>query len=199
MIGIGLAAFFAQNPPSIPIERDDEAYARYIVHQMPPGLAGLALAAVFAAAMSTLSSSLNSSAAAVVSDFGRAPGQAGDPSTDLRQLRYVRLLTVVFGVTQAGLAMLASLISTSVVMDALAVAGFVAGVLLGVFALGTLTRQTGQGAALFGMINGVVVLSIVKFQTDVAWPWYAIIGGATTFIAGWAAGQFTHSSDATPR
>lgn len=195
VIGIALAAFFAQNPPSVPIAKGDEAYAYYIVHHMPPGLAGLALAAVFAAAMSTLSSSLNSSAAAVVNDFRRTDVRETEFSTDRRQLRLVRLLTVVFGLIQAGLALVAALISTSVVMDALAIAGFVAGVLLGVFALGTLTRRTSQRAALCGMIAGLVVLAGVKFQTNVAWPWYAIIGATTTFLTGWVTARFVFPLD----
>jgi len=185
LIGIGLAAFFAQYPPAEAIEKGDAAYAEYIVHHMPTGLAGLALAAVFAAAMSTLSSSLNSSAAALISDFGQAA------STDqVHRMRRVRWLTVMFGMIQAGLAIVAAELSSSVVMDALAIAGFTAGTLLGVFALGTFTTRAGQGAAICGMLAGLLVLTGVKFFTNIAWPWYAIIGGATTFGVGALCGLF---------
>jgi solute:Na+ symporter, SSS family len=231
-IGVGLAAFFAEYPPSPPIERPDRAYARYIVANMPAGLAGLALAAVFAAAMSTLSSSLNSSAAALISDFGGAPqarsrrqqtslrrqpgdtpsggtlsstadGPASAPSSeteavadademsDARQMRRVRWLTVMFGGIQAALAIAAADLSESIVMDALAIAGFTAGTLLGVFALGTFTKRAGETAAVGGMLAGLAVLTGVKFFTSIAWPWYAIIGGATTFGVGTLIGRFT--------
>src|SRR5690606_26585770 len=170
-------AFFAEYPPSPPIDSRDTAYARYIVENMPVGLAGLALAAVFAAAMSTLSSSLNSSAAALISDFGKASPrrQSGDTTTggrvssaadgpaspvsselepitdldetsDARQMRRVRWLTVMFGGIQAALAIAAADLTKSVVLDALAIAGFTAGTLLGVFALGTFTKPTGATA-----------------------------------------------------
>jgi solute:Na+ symporter, SSS family len=242
MIGVGLAAFFAQYPPSPPIAKGDTAYARYIVEQMPVGLAGLALAAVFAAAMSTLSSSLNSSAAALISDFGFAPqasprrqsgdtfaagGRVGseangpadaasreievvaDPgeTSDARQMRRVRWLTVMFGGIQAALAIGAANLSTSIVMDALAIAGFTAGTLLGVFALGTFTKRAGETAAVGGMLVGLLVLTFVKFLTKendagetvavIAWPWYAIIGGATTFGVGALIGHFAPLSPKT--
>ena len=69
-IGVGLACFFAQFPPRVPIASGDKAFALFIVGQMPAGLVGLTLAAVFAAVMSTLASSLNSSAAVAINDFG---------------------------------------------------------------------------------------------------------------------------------
>ena len=189
-IGIGLSAFFSHFPPPEPIDKGDEAYAAYIVDHMPTGLAGLALAAVFAAAMSTLSSSLNSSAAAFVNDFLQHSGQTAALGADRNQLRTVRILTVVFGLLQALLAFAASFISRSVVMDALAIAGLIAGPLLGVFSLGMMTERISQRAALCGMATGLGVLGVIKLQTAVAWPWYAVIGGATTFVTGWLVSQF---------
>lgn len=183
LIGVGLAAFFAQYPPGETIEKGDAAYARYIARHMPPGVAGVTLAAVFASAMSTLSSSLNSSAAALVGDFGGSSND--DPAAAGRRLAFSRVLTVVFGIVQAGLALAAARMSRSVVDDALAIASFVAGPMLGVFALGVFTRRTVGWQAVSGMAGGLAVLGYVKFGTDVAWPWYALIGSATTFAVGW--------------
>ncbi len=183
LIGVGLAAFYAEHPPVEPIARGDAAYVEYIVRQMPRGIAGLVLAAVFAAAMSTLSSSLNSSAATLVSDF--SDPSDGSPATARRRLALSRAFTVVFGIIRAVLAIVAARLSQSVVMDALAIAGFASGVMLGVFCLGQFTRRPGQWAAVAGMLAGLMVLSFVKFQTTIAWPWYALIGSVTTFIVGW--------------
>jgi SSS family transporter len=185
LIGVGLAAFFTQYPPSDGelIDKGDAAYASYIAYHMPSGLAGVTLAAVFASAMSTLSSSLNSSAAAMAGDFGGADD--GDSQSAHRRLARTRVLTVVFGVIQAGLALGAALVSESVVNDALAIASFIAGPMLGVFALGVFTRKTDTRTAVCGMCTGLAVLAVVRFQTDVAWPWYALIGSTTTFAVGW--------------
>jgi Na+/proline symporter len=191
LLGVALACFFEQFPPETAIEKGDEALAAFIVAHMPIGLAGVTLAAVFAAAMSTLSSSLNSSATAAVNDFGPLLGTAEMSPT--RRVGMCRMLTIVFGLIQVAVAIGAHYYSKSVVdddmaisvvNDALAIAGFVAGILLGIFSLGVLTEWVRQRAALFGMMGGVAVVSYVKFGTDVAWPWYTVVGAVSTFVFG---------------
>lgn len=177
-LGIALAAFYDRQASRPVFNRSDEVFATFIVEQMPAGLVGLMLAAVFSAAMSTLSSSLNSSAGAVVNDFLK---NVGTPGT---QLRLTRVLTLVFGVVQIGLAIAAIQLERSVIDNALAIAGFSSGILVGVFALGVLTRRVGQVSAMLGMIEGTLVLCMVKFWTPIAWPWYAPIGAAATFAFG---------------
>ncbi len=187
-LGIALAAYYARQTNAVRFERSDEVFATFIVHQMPVGLVGLMLAAVFSAAMSTLSSSLNSSAGAVVNDFLK---DIGSPRT---QLRLSRILTLVFGILQIGLAIAAIQLERSVIDNALAVAGFSSGILVGVFALGVLTRHVGQLSAMIGILEGTLVLCMVKFWTPVAWPWYAPIGAAATIGFGLIA-AITFDSD----
>ena len=174
VLGIALAAFYAGQGGAVRFSRSDEVFATFIVQQMPVGLVGLMLAAVFSAAMSTLSSSLNSSAGAVVNDFLKNVGSSRT------QLKLSRLLTLVFGVLQIGLAIAAIQLERSVIDNALAIAGFSSGILVGVFALGVLTRHVGQVSAMLGMLEGTLVLCMVKFWTPIAWPWYAPIGAAAT-------------------
>ncbi|MEZ6053096.1 MAG: sodium:solute symporter [Planctomycetaceae bacterium] len=188
LIGVALALFFAEHPPSGTIDRGDAAYIEYIVRHMPSGLAGLVLASVFAAAMSTLSSSLNSSAATLVGDFSRPSD--GSSAVENQRLQLSRGFTIIFGVIQAGLAIVAAQLSQSVVLDALAIAGFTAGVMLGVFSIGLFIRRAGQSAAVLGMIAGLAVLGVVKFQTLIAWPWYPLIGSLTTVFTSWALSWF---------
>ena len=69
LIGVGLWAFYQLSPPAVPFERLDRVFARFILDNIPVGLLGLLLGAIFAAAMSTLSSSLNSCATAAANDF----------------------------------------------------------------------------------------------------------------------------------
>lgn len=179
LIGVGLAAFYADGPAdSAP--RQGEAFITFIVDRMPVGLVGLTVAAVFSAAMSTLSSSLNSSAGAVITDL--LPRQ----ESAARDLRRTRLLTLFFGILQTGIAVAAARtdVDRTVVNDVLAVAGFSSGILTGVFALGVFTKRVGQCSAMSGMITGAVVLCVVKFGTSIAWPWFSLIGAATTFCAG---------------
>ena len=192
VLGIALAAFYATQPNSPKFDRSDEVFATFIVQKMPVGMVGLMLAAVFSAAMSTLSSSLNSSAGAVVNDFLK------DVGTARTQLRLSRLLTLVFGVLQIGLAIAAIQLERSVIDNALAIAGFSSGILVGVFALGVLTQRVGQMSAMIGMLEGTMVLCMVKFWTPIAWPWYAPIGAAATISFGLIASMaFDSDRDAT--
>ncbi|MEE3368926.1 MAG: sodium:solute symporter [Planctomycetota bacterium] len=182
LLGVGLACFYAQVSPETTFDRNDEVFATFIVEHLPVGLIGITLAAVFAAAMSTLSSSLNSSATAVLNDL-YLPRVGSDLSAG-QLLNTSRRFTILFGLLQIGIGIGASYLSDSVVSNALAIAGFTAGILLGVFGLGVLTRRVNQTGAFAGMVTGVVVLTIVKFMTPVAWPWYAIIGAIATYGTG---------------
>jgi SSS family solute:Na+ symporter len=187
LLGVALACYYT-TINSQTFERNDEVFAAFIVDHLPVGLVGITLAAVFAAAMSTLSSSLNSSAAAAVSDFYE-PWVARDQREVApgRLLSASRRFTILFGILQIVIGIGASYVSASVVGDALAIAGFTAGILLGVFALGVFTRYAHQRGVLVGMVVGIAVLTFVKFGTSVAWPWFAIIGSVTTFASGYIA------------
>lgn len=193
-VGVGLAVFYRHHVVGGEITKDF-VFADFIVNEMPAGwgLIGLLLASVFAAAMSTLSSSLNSSATAVIQDWVRS--KRHDPQ---RQLQLTRMFTVVFGIIQIGIGIAAIQWSRSVVDDALAIAGFSAGVLLGVFSLGILTRRPDQIDAIVGMLGGILTLLWIKYHPlcyefagwapptwKLAWPWWPVVGAVTTFLVGW--------------
>jgi Na+/proline symporter len=155
------------------------------------------LAAVLSAAMSTLSSSLNASASAVLNDFW-IPLSSRQLSQS-QQVRLSRLLTLGFGALQAIIAIQAARLDKSVVDSALTIAGFSAGILLGIFSLGILSGRAGQGAALIGAAAGLLVLLLVQFSPllngpVIAWPWLALIGASTTFAVGLLVSEATGSS-----
>jgi Na+/proline symporter len=140
--------------------------------------------------MSTLSSSLNSSSAAAVSDF-YVPATQGR-RTDRHYLMMSRLLTAVFGVVQTIVAIAAISLSSRVVDEVLGIASFTNGLILGVFLLGTFTSRVGQRAAFAGILAGAALMLAVKLQTTVSWQWYVLIGSVTTFAAGWLISQVIH-------
>jgi len=200
-IGVELACYFAQHPnPAVADLKLDRVFPYFIVHHFPrnTGLIGLMLAAILS---SNLSSSLSASAAAVVNDF-YLPWCKQPPSGGA-QLALTRGVTVAFGVLQIGLGILAERVSsredTTVVSAALAIASFVFGLLLGVFALGVLTRRASQVGALAGLGFGLVLLLFLLFGLPpltvsppdlpkgikVAFPWFAVIGAGSTFVVGY--------------
>jgi SSS family transporter len=192
IIGVMLFVYYTQHAPAEIAEftRDgrlmtDRIFPYFIVRHLPPGLVGLVLAAIFAAAMSTLSSSLNSSSAAAVTDFYVPATDAR--RTDAHYLRASRGFTLVFGIMQMAVAIVAIWLSSRVVDEVLGIASFTNGLVLGVFLLGTLTTRVDQRAAFIGILGGAAVMLWVKVFTGVSWQWYVLIGSLTTFALGWGA------------
>lgn len=193
-IGVALYVFFGEFPPADPLTKPDQAFSRFIVSELPVGIKGMVVAAIFASAMGVLSGSLNASASTLINDLYRPI--SGD-TDETRLVRLSKLATIAFGVVQASVAWWATGLQASVVDNALAIAGFTTGILLGLFLLGNLTKDVGQGAALLGMAAGVAAVTFAKFGVPavwpdvqpLAWPWFALLGSATTFFVGLAAGR----------
>lgn len=179
LIGVGLYAFYQAFPPTVAFDRPDRVFVRFILEELPTGMVGLVIGAVFAAAMSTLSGSLNSSATAAVADFYRPIFRPDASSAEL--LRATRLLTLGFGLVQILVAFGGPLVSRTVVESVLTIAGFTTGIILGVFFLGIFAPRVGQSAALAGLALGLATIGAVAFGTRLAWPWYTLVGSLATF------------------
>lgn len=190
LLGVLLWAFYQQQPPAQPFQKGDAVFIDFLVHHLPAGVKGIVLGAVFAAAMSTLSGSLNSSASALVNDIllPLRGGNAGDPSA----FRLARWATLLFGVLQIGVG-ISGLGGGSVIDQVLAIAAFTTGILLGLFFLALLGDGTTPGAAIAGLLTGVLVTSFLQFGLPhlsdfrLAYPWFALVGAGTTFLGGVAA------------
>ena len=185
LIGVMLYVFYQKAGP-LPAEvaaKADRVFPHFIVTQLPNGLIGLVVAAIFAAAMSTLSGSLNSLSAAAVTDFYR-PLFAPDKS-DRHYLNVSRVLTALWGVVQIAVAMIAIAMQGRGVDAVLAVASFTNGPVLGLFLLSALTRRVGPKGALAGVITGIACMAFVWLQLKISWQWYVLIGSLITFGAGY--------------
>jgi SSS family transporter len=165
--------------------QSDRIFPHFIVHHLPQGLVGLVIAAIFAAAMSTLSGSLNSSAATAMADF-YIPAFA---RSDAHYLSVSRWMTAGWGVVQIAVALAAIQFSNRVVDEVLGIASFTNGIILGVFLLGTFAPAVRQRSAFVGIVVGTAVMLVVKGLQLTSWQWYVLIGSATTFAAGWLAAR----------
>jgi len=187
LVGLGLWAFYEGRA----FERSDEIFAFFIVEQLPPGVTGLLIAGVFAAAMSSLSSSINSLASASAYDFW-APlrGLAGDEGRILRAGKAFTLLWAALLIGGAVVFIPLSQTTTAVEM-ALGIASVVYGGLLGAFGLGVLAERADQRSVVIGMAAGIGTVTAIwlAIPEKVAWPWFALIGTAVTFAVGWALGR----------
>ena len=181
LIGTYLFAFYQLSPPAEPFASNDQVFARFIVEELPIGLAGLVIAAVFAAAMSTLSSSMSSIASAVTLDF--LGGEEGDSD---RALRVSRLATAAAAVSLAGVAWLAQEWG-SVLEAGLTITSVTFGGVLGVFLLAALGARASSAVITFAMLAGQVVALLVQQTSDLAWTWLTPAGAAVTLSVGMVA------------
>jgi SSS family solute:Na+ symporter len=187
LVGLGLWAFYG----GAPFERSDEIFARFIVEELPAGVTGLLIAAVFAAAMSSLSSSINSLASASAYDFW-APA-VGAEKDEGRILRAGKAFTLVWAALLVGGAILFIPLSrqAAAVEVALAVASLVYGGLLGAFALGVLSRRADARSVTLAVAAGIGTVTLIWAfaRAEVAWPWFVLIGSLVTFAVGVLAGR----------
>lgn len=183
IIGIMLFVYYKFYPLETPLEKTDEIFPIFIVHRLPHGVAGLVIAAIFAAAMSNLSGSLNSLASTTVLDFYKP--FLGKDRSDESLLKLSRWLTAAWGIVLIGIAVLASRWG-SVFTTGLTIASLVYGPMLGAFILGVLTRRANQSGVMIGMGASLVsMLAVWKF-TSLAWTWYVLVGTVICLAVGYS-------------
>ena len=143
------------------------------------------IAAIFAAAMSNLSGSLNSLSSSTVMDFYKP--LVKPQATDEELLRLSRLLTVGWGLVLIAIAILARRWG-SVFTTGLTIASLVYGPMLGAFLLGVLTKRANQIGVMAGMALSLAFMLVIKIQFSalIAWTWYVLIGTLVCFGVGYA-------------
>ena len=173
--------------------RSDEVFPAFVATHLGGGLAGLAVAGLLAAAMSTHASAINALASATTNDFyGPMAGRAGD---DAHLLRVGRFFTLGWGVILVAGALLFRQREAPVVVIALSIASLTYGALLGAFVLARI-RRIGQRDVVLALIAGSLLMGIVVFAgplapvfghpriltalSRLAWPWYVPLGTALT-------------------
>ncbi|MGI8408443.1 MAG: sodium:solute symporter [Pyrinomonadaceae bacterium] len=166
---------------TLPFLKTDQVFPNFITEHMPPGLSGLVVAAIFAAA---LSSSLNSIAATAVNDLYKPFSRN---TSDKHLLKISGWLTVVIGIVQISLAIVFMSSEESALGLALSVASLINGPILGVFLVGAFLKSAREIHALTGMAASILLMLYILLGTKIAWTWYALIGSITTFSVAWLA------------
>jgi SSS family solute:Na+ symporter len=182
IVGVMLFAYY--RVPSAHFGRADRIYPIFIVQQMPPGISGLLIAAILAAAMSNLSAALNSLSSSSVMDFYSRINPQAD---ERHKMKLSRVSTVLWGLVLFGLAVLSLHKVGRVVEVGLQIASVAYGALLGAFLLGVLTRRANQNGAMLGMLCGFATELYLWLATPVPWTWWVAIGTSVTFAIGYGA------------
>ncbi|WP_153558496.1 sodium:solute symporter family transporter [Roseimaritima sediminicola] len=185
-IGTALYAFYHSHPEKLdPTITTDQIFPMFIAREMPVGIAGLIVAGVFAAAQSTVSTSMNSTATAIVTDFLRPLRRCRSEAGYLAAARWWTLAVGVMG-TLLGLLFIDPEIKS--LFDAfIKVIGLFMGVLGGLFVLGALTkRATASGAMTGALVGTATMLSLWAF-TPVNGYIYPASGITTCVVVGYLA------------
>jgi SSS family solute:Na+ symporter len=155
-------------------------FPTFITTYMPIGLAGLLIAAIFAAAMSTISAEMASLSTATVIDFYR---RFYRPNADDRHLLLVsRGATAVWACFAAAVAVYAAELN-SLIVAVNQFGSYFYGSILGVFILAFLPRATGNGAFI-GLIAGMAVVFAAAQMTNVAFLWHNVTGAVAVVVIG---------------
>ncbi len=173
MIGIMLYVYYKFFPLATAMISNDEIFPIFIVQRLPHGVSGLVIAAIFAAAMSNLSGSLNSLASTTVLDFYKP--LINPKASDGSLLKLSKWMTATWGVVLIVIAMVARNWG-SVFTVGLTIASLVYGPMLGAFLLGVLTKRANQRGVMSGMALSLSVMLLIRFETSIAWTWYVLIG-----------------------
>jgi Na+/proline symporter len=190
-LGLALFAFYngaafdslKLNSTGLKLTSSDEIFPKFIIENLPVGIAGLVIAGVLASAMGTLSSAISSLASSTYLDLFKSAFKdiASKPK---KEIFWSRVFTLIWGFVLIGGAMLFRDSKNPVVELGLSIASFTYGGLLGTFLLGLFFKFLKQIDALIGFISGILGMILVIYFADVAYTWYTIIGVFTTiFVA----------------
>ncbi|MEC9047940.1 MAG: sodium:solute symporter [Planctomycetota bacterium] len=165
--------------------RDDKdtnnIFCRYVLDQLPPILLGLIIAAIFAAAMSSIDSVLNALSGATVVDVYRR--WVRPDASDAQSLRVGRYVTLFWGVTATFTALFFAG-GGSIIEMINRVGSWFYGSLLGIFVMALFFRRAGDLAGALGLCGGMAAVVLVHNTVKVQFLWYNVVGLAGVLVVG---------------
>jgi SSS family solute:Na+ symporter len=188
-LGTALYVFYTQHPElPLPLRADgvvdaDKVVPWYVVRQLPVGVAGVVIAAVFAATMSSLDSSINSIATSGVTDFYR---RLVPDSSDRTAFRLAQTITLTMGMAGTAAAAVLATIHPQLLFDVFnTLAGVFGGPVFSVFVLAIFTRRASSAGAIAGAVVSAAVVLVLAFGTKLNFYLYAATGTAVGVTVGY--------------
>ncbi|MFV0344743.1 MAG: sodium:solute symporter family transporter [Bacteroidales bacterium] len=187
LLGTGLYAFYTSKPNQMSIVNPniDSVFPQFIVNEVPPGVAGLLIAAIFAAAMSTLSSNINSVAAVITSDFYKV---MVSKTTLAKNMVVARWSGIIVGILGIMMALILATWSIASLWDQFnTFLGLLTGGLGALFVMGIFFPRISGNAALLGVVGGLSALMLVKNYTDLSFLMYGFVSIVASVLFAWLA------------
>ena len=187
LLGVFMIVFLDQNPDfkaSLPPGHYDYLLPMFIVNYLPHGIIGFVLVGIFAAAMSSLDSAINSLSAATLKDLGENLPSVKE-AIKQRFIFYSRLTTFVWGTLCTFFAYFVGTVSTTVIEGINKIGSVFYGPVLAVFVLGLLTRSATSAGVITGLLAGILGnVFCWLFFPDISWLWWNLLGCVIAFSAG---------------
>jgi SSS family solute:Na+ symporter len=189
LVGTAIWAFYHFMPDglSMSVQNQDAILPWYISTQLPSGVVGLVIAGIFAAAMSTLSGSMNSAATAFVTDiYSKIASSSSQDGA--AKLRLARIVTLIIGLVGIAFAFMMATWEIKSLWDEFAkILGILLGGLGGLFLLGFICRRANSFGAICGIIASIVAQIIVLKGGYVNLLLYSTTGFISCFVVGYLA------------
>lgn len=184
LIGTALFVFYHQNPQLLQTAHQDQIFASFIVYQLPIGVSGILIAAIYAASQSTLSTGLNSVATSWVLDIQDSFNRQ---ISEEKQTKIAKLVSLGVGI----IAIIVSMILANGEIKSAyewfnSFMGLVLGVLAGIFVLGVITKKATSIGAYAGFFASAIIVINLKYNHPEVTSWsYAIISIGVSCIIGY--------------
>jgi SSS family transporter len=177
------AVALAERTTGAPYNDTNYVFLTFVTRHLPPGIVGLIIAAVFAAAMSTISAELNSLATVSIIDHYQRYIRRG--AADQHYAQASRAATAFWGVYAAVFAMFAGQLGS--LIEAVNIVGSLFyGAMLGVFILAFARWKTTGDGAFVGILCGLIAVAATQIYSEVTFLWFNVIGAAVTVFVGQA-------------
>ncbi|MDA7882093.1 sodium:solute symporter [Akkermansiaceae bacterium] len=160
----------------------DRVFPHFISDKLPPGLTGLLVAAIFAAAMSTVSTSLNSSATLIMNDFYKRFFNPG--ASEKSAMKSLYLGTILWGILGTGLGLYLVKVTNSALDVWWTLSGIIGGAMTGLFLLGLINKFATNRTAIISTLAGVIAIISVSSSSLLHAQMAPVLGVLTTLIIG---------------
>ncbi|MGL6098989.1 MAG: sodium:solute symporter family transporter, partial [Fusobacteriaceae bacterium] len=179
MIGIVLFVYYEGKP----FENANEVYIKFALEEIPSGYLGIIIAAVFAATMSSIDSSLNSMTTVFMKDIYEVYFQK--KVKNISEISVTRIVTTLFGILVAYFAFNVSASNNSVLEIISKYGSYLLGAMLGVFCLGMFTSKVDEKGVTIGFILGIIGTAVISYKFRIFWMWNNLVGFFITTIVGY--------------
>ncbi|MEX0288944.1 MAG: sodium:solute symporter [Flavobacteriaceae bacterium] len=175
-----VASIYQANFESLEGKKDDLLVPVFIIKYLPNGIIGILLVAIMSAAMSSLSSTVNSLSAVTLEDFIK---RFKTDLSDKQYVRYSRMLSIFWGLVCLFFAFFAGNIEGTVIEVINKISSIFYGPILAAFILGLLVPRTHAVGANIGIVVGVLFnMYLWLYVPDVFWFWWNAIGCVVTMV-----------------